>query len=231
MDRTGPDFQESTRRLESALRARRSRTLDVPGFRRAAVLVPFLDRPGGPTVLFTRRTDTVSSHKGQVSFPGGAIEPGEHPESAALREAFEEVSLASDRVAVAGVMDEVPSISSFLVTPVVGLVREPPDAFVHQETEVHEPFEVPLAHLLDPANLRVEHWTMDRLPPGAPIELLKRHRLEFEEMNPATGEYAVYFFDGGNGRVIWGLTGRVLVDLFRMAFGYRTPDDSVPAER
>src|SRR6266540_2499223 len=84
-------FEETVDRVRRALAERPAAALEVPGFRPAAVLVPLLDRPTGPTLLFTRRTDRVPSHKGEISFPGGAREPGEDAVRAALRVPFEEV--------------------------------------------------------------------------------------------------------------------------------------------
>jgi len=64
-----PSFEDAVARVRTALAARPARTLEVPGFRRAGVLVPILDRSPGPTLLFTRRTDTLPHHKGEISFP------------------------------------------------------------------------------------------------------------------------------------------------------------------
>src|SRR6266545_4274657 len=144
-------FEETVDRVRRALAERPAAALEVPGFRPAAVLVPLLDRPTGPTLLFTRRTDRVPSHKGEISFPGGAREPGEDAVRAALREADEEVGLPTEAVEPLGALDDVPSIARFVVTPVVAAIRAPPARFRTAEFEVHEPFELPLASLRDPA--------------------------------------------------------------------------------
>lgn len=123
-------------------------------FTPAAVLVPIVRRED-PTVLLTRRTDTLRSHAGQVAFPGGRIDPGEDAVAAALREAMEEVALPPDEVEVIGRADEYETGSGYRITPVVGLI--PPDLpLVPAESEVAAVFEVPLAHLLDPRNHRLE---------------------------------------------------------------------------
>ncbi len=207
-------------RARSSLADREPRRLSVPGFAAAAVLVPVLRRPAGATVLFTKRTRTVAHHKGQVSFPGGALEPGEDAVAGALREAREEVGLDPGLVEVVGTLDDHPSVSRYVVTPVVGLVADPPPAFVADAREVAEPFEVPFTTLLDRSRFRVERWGPDRMPPGAPVRELLELREGFEEYDPASRTYAVYFFDAVPGRTIWGLTARILKVLLERAFGF-----------
>lgn len=211
-------------RLRTALATRAPRPIEDLPFRRAAVLVPVLARPDGATILFTERTQTVNDHKGQISFPGGRAEPGEDARANALRESFEEVGLAPDRVEIAGTLDDQLAVSRYLVTPLVGLVSRPPDAWQAQASEVAHPFEVPLARLLDPANVRRELWDASMMPPGAPVKEILESRVTLEEVDPETGRYAVYFFDGGDGRVIWGLTARILKQLLDVAFALGVPE-------
>ncbi len=124
-----------------------------PGpLRAAAVLVPLVAAEDGLRVLLTRRTDHLSDHAGQISFPGGRVEDGDGtPERAALREAQEEVGLAPGRVEVLGTLPRYLTITGYDVTPVVALVR-PPLALHLDPFEVAEAFEVPLAFLMDPGN-------------------------------------------------------------------------------
>jgi len=204
-------FEEAAASIREALATRPPRRVEVPEFRRAAVLVPLLDRPAGPTLLFTRRTETVKKHRGEISFPGGHLEPGEEPLAAALREAREEVGLDPERVEVVGALDQRPSVTSYLVAPFVGLVRAPPDDFLREEREVREVFEVPLARLLEPGMPRGEWWDARRLPPGLPPRRLDD--LADVEVDRAAGRYQVWFFDLGPDRIIWGLTARVLKEL------------------
>lgn len=126
-------------------RAARSGGRVVP----AAVLVPLVAHPE-PTVLLTLRSSRLKSHAGQVCFPGGRMEPGETPEQAALREAEEEVGLDPALPEILGRLPPLLTGTGYMVTPVVALVA-PPVALRHDPGEVEEPFEYPLARLLDPA--------------------------------------------------------------------------------
>jgi 8-oxo-dGTP pyrophosphatase MutT (NUDIX family) len=210
-------FEEAVARIREALVRREPRTLAVGGFRRAAVLVALLDRAEGPTVLFTRRTETVPHHKGEISFPGGGLEPGEDFVGAALREAEEEVGLLRERVAALGLLDDVPSIAGYVVSPVAAAVRDPPDAFRAAASEVSEHFEIALARLLDPAIRRASLFDPARLPPAA-AAALARSRLDLEERDPATGHWRVWSFEAAPGRTVWGLTARILADLVDRSF-------------
>ena len=114
----------------------------------AAVLIPLVDRPEGPTVLLTRRAAELSRHAGQVAFPGGRIDPGETAEAAALREAWEEIALPPERVTLLGRSSPYETVTGFAVTPVVGLVA-PPFQLRLSAAEVADAFEVPLSVVLD----------------------------------------------------------------------------------
>ena len=115
----------------------------------AAVLVPLVLHPE-PTILLTLRSARLNSHAGQVSFPGGRMEAGETPEQTALREAQEEVGLDPALPQLLGRLPTLLTGTGYSVTPVVALLR-PPFDLRHDPGEVEEPFEYPLARLLDPA--------------------------------------------------------------------------------
>jgi 8-oxo-dGTP pyrophosphatase MutT (NUDIX family) len=120
----------------------------------AAVLFPIVLRPVAPTVLLTRRTDHLKDHPGQISFPGGRVEPDDvSPAHTALREAEEEIGLVPAHVEIAGYLPEYLTSTGFRVTPVVAVVT-PPFSLRLDPFEVAEAFEVPLDFLLDPANHR-----------------------------------------------------------------------------
>jgi len=125
----------------------------------AAVLVPVVNRADGLTMLLTQRSADLPDHPGQISFPGGRVEPDDTSiADAALREATEEVGLAREHVAILGELPNYETVTGFRVTPVVGWV-EPPCALLPDPVEVADVFEVPLAFLLDPANQQ-RHFRM-----------------------------------------------------------------------
>ena len=118
----------------------------------AAVLIAIVTRADGDHVLLTRRTEHLSNHAGQVSFPGGRIDAGDAgPVAAALRETAEEVSIASELLHPLGFIDPYDTITGFRVLPLLARL----DASYHAVPDPHEvaeAFEVPLGFLLDPAN-------------------------------------------------------------------------------
>ena len=157
----------------------------------AAVLVPLVDHPTGVTTLLTQRTDHLAHHPGQISFPGGHMERGDHsPEDTALRETEEEVGLARRHVHVIGRLDRYVTRTGFAVTPVVGVV-EPPLRIDPDPKEVAEVFEVPLDFLLDPRNHR-------------------RHRRLF------AGVEREFYAMPYEGYYIWGATAGMLVNLYQV---------------
>ena len=159
-----------------------------PALTPAAVLVPIVRRGAAPTVLFTRRTDHLKSHSGQISFPGGRIEADDAtPEAAALRETREEIGLAESGIEILGRLNTRETGTGYRVFPVVGMV-DPPLALAPDENEVAEIFEAPLAFLLDPANRRFETRVRD---------------------NVERRFYAIPY----RAHFIWGLTARILVNL------------------
>jgi 8-oxo-dGTP pyrophosphatase MutT (NUDIX family) len=159
-----------------------------PVLRPAAVLVPIVLRSAEPTVLLTRRSPNLADHAGQISFPGGRLEP-EDPDAvaAALREAAEEIGLPRQQVDVVGRIDTYQTRTGYEITPVVGLV-DGPFTLALDPAEVVEAFEVPLAFLVDRAN----HVREARTAGGA--------RREFWAI-----PYRDYY--------IWGATAGMLVNL------------------
>ncbi len=118
--------------------------------RDAAVMVPIVLREAEPTLLLTRRTDHLNRHAGQISFPGGGVDPGDADSTAAaLRETREEIGLAAEQIEIVGQLDHYLVRSGFLVVPLVGLVQPPFDLTLNP-SEVAEVFEVPLSFFLTP---------------------------------------------------------------------------------
>jgi 8-oxo-dGTP pyrophosphatase MutT (NUDIX family) len=156
----------------------------------AAVLVPLLQQDDEWHLLFTRRTDKVESHKGQVSFPGGGCDEGETtPEETALREANEEIGIDPQSVRVLGRVTNMITISSFRVTPVVGVIPWPTVLHLGKD-EVERVFTIPLNWLANRAN----RWEFTM--PGRNRSLIVYH--------PYDGE------------LLWGATARMTVDFLKV---------------
>lgn len=167
-------------------------SIDAPeleGRVRAAVMVPLFVTAGALQVLFIRRSERLSSHQGQVAFPGGRVEAYDRDLLAtALREAEEEVALRPHTVTVLGRLSTVRTrATGFVVTPFVGLIA-PPTELRPDEREVAEIFSVPLASLADPAQRGEHHW----------------------ESEGARRVFPAIFYQG---KVIWGLTLRITEEL------------------
>lgn len=130
----------------------------------AAVLIPIINRPEGPTVLLTQRVETLRLHAGQIAFPGGRVDgPEETPQAAALREAQEEVGLEPERVEIITSLDCYRTRTGYNITPVAGVVQ-PGFSLTLQEAEVADAFEVPLAYLIDPGHRRRESRVFQGVP-------------------------------------------------------------------
>jgi 8-oxo-dGTP pyrophosphatase MutT (NUDIX family) len=159
--------------------------------RPAAVLIPFLQMDGGWHILYTRRTDHVEHHKGQVAFPGGRSDPGDpSPQFTALREAEEEIGLHPANVTVLGRLAQLPTSSGYCVTPVVGMMPWPYPLQL-AEREVVRAFTIPLDWLADPSHRE----TRTRTLPGS------------DKLFP------VIYFQHYDGELLWGVSAEITVNL------------------
>lgn len=189
------ELAELRARLDRGLAARPRVTHDRSDLVSAAVLVP-ITNPGRPNLVFTKKTAGVPHHRGQFAFPGGIVHErdGSRVETA-LREAWEEIRLPAPAVEVLGLLDDtLTRATSFVITPVVGIVTEPV-AFLPDGREIERVFEVPLGVLQDPAVFRAETWVRD-------------------------GEaHEVYFYQVSASDVIWGATARIVKQFLDLVEG------------
>lgn len=160
----------------------------------ASVLVPLVEREDGLSVILTRRADTLRRHTGQVALPGGRRDPGETPWETALREAHEEIGLAPQFVTLAGLSTPYQTGTGFIITPVVGFVREG-FTLTPNPAEVAHIFETPFGYLMDPANY-------------------ERH-----EREAADGQRRRFYATTYADQYIWGATAGMLRALYERLYG------------
>ena len=181
----GADMTLQTR-IAGMLARRHPRELSPSGFRRAAVLLPLYETEAGPHFVLTKRTESVPTHKGQISFPGGGFQAADGDLlTTALRESEEEIGLRPSDVTVVGTLDDtVAATSAYVVRPFVGFVPHP-YTFSLAPFEIERLIHLPLRPLLEPDCFREEIWERDGRP------------------------QSVFFYDH-HGQTIWGLTARIL---------------------
>jgi 8-oxo-dGTP pyrophosphatase MutT (NUDIX family) len=163
----------------------------VAGSQAAAVLMPLYEEDGDTRIVLIKRPETMSSHRGEIAFPGGKFEPGVDSDLrvTALREAHEEVGLDPGAVEIVARLDGIGTVASrFTITPFVGFLAEPP-VLTPSPGEVVRTLEVPLSDLLDPDAYREEHWGTD------------------------TADFDVHFYDLED-ETVWGATARILTSFF-----------------
>jgi len=176
------DFIEGIKKM---LSSRKRRVIEHPPFSHAAVLVPLFQKGGDCHLLFTKRSEQVKYHKSEISFPGGVVDEEDRELiNTALREAHEEIGLKESDIQVIGLLDDIVTITEFIVTPIVGLFPYP-YPFRVSEAEIAELIEVPLSFLLNK-----EYQSEKTILRGGQHEV-------------------VYAYQYGE-HVIWGATARIL---------------------
>lgn len=193
---TTRDSKTFKRKIRHILSQREKQTFvftDAP-LAPAAVLVPLYERDGEYHILFTKRTERLEHHKGQISFPGGACHKGDRDlVDTALRETFEEIGVKPEDVEILGELDRMGTVTSnFLITPFVGIIPYPYEFTVSRD-EIEELVEVPISALLVEENYR-------------------------EERQVYEGRTYVASFFQYQGKVIWGATAKILKQFLDLVF-------------
>ena len=182
--------------LKQALFRRQKQCIINNSHKQAAVLLPIYHKNGKYYILFTKRTERVMTHKGQISFPGGTLEQGDTTLlDTALRECDEEIGLTPDKVEILGELDDITTeTTGYIISPFIGLIPYPYQFKVNGE-EIEEIIEVPISALLDRTCLHSENMVRE-------------------------GKIVNLYFYNYQGRVIWGATARILrqfLDIFVQA--------------
>ncbi len=180
--------------IQQRISSHRRRTVENNSLVRSAVLVPFVKTNNELSLLFTKRTDTVERHKGQISFPGGVEDKNDDsPVATALRESFEEIGVPPASVKIFGLLSDLQTPSRFLVTPVIGYVERLPALCISKD-EVAEVLMIPFAEFFDASKRRSEI----RMREGEKIE--------------------IFFYDVWK-EPIWGATGNIIKELIDLLNG------------
>ena len=168
--------------------------------KRAAVFVPIVERPDGPYILFTKRSEHLEDHPGQMSFPGGGYEPEDADlEATARREAEEEIGLGRTEADIVGRLDDIETITHYAVRPFVAHI--PDREYVPSDAEVAEIAILPLAGLIDDDNYESE-----------------------QRDHPTYGRIRLHFFHV-DGYTVWGATANIFVQFLELATDWELPPE------
>jgi len=187
---TSDDFNSFKKCISEKLSGRKKRSIDFPDYKKASVMILFMEKDSSPHVLLTLRTDKVSTHKGQVSFPGGGYDSTDKDFlDTALRETMEEVGIPAEEIEVLGEFDEYISVMGYHVHVFAGALNST-QQYVVCTDEIDEMLEVPFSLFYNE-------------------EYHKCEKITYEGR-----EYDVYYYDY-NSISIWGMTARILTDFSR----------------
>jgi len=184
-------------KIREILGGRKKKVISCGGLTPSAVLLPLFRKDGEIHLLFTRRTEGVKNHKGQISFPGGVQDEGDESlQATALRESLEEIGVKTEEVKILGELDDITTITNYCISPFVGVIPYPYE-FVVNKAEIDELIEVPIPALLDPKVFTQENAYIQK---GRP--------------------YPVYYFNYGD-TVIWGATAKIVKQFLELIFGWK----------
>jgi 8-oxo-dGTP pyrophosphatase MutT (NUDIX family) len=168
--------------------------------REAAVLAPIIEQDDHYEILFTKRSEQLGKHPGQMSFPGGGWEPEDRDlETTALRESTEEIGLRADEAEIVGTLDDIETVTRYLVRPYVGVIPDRP--YTPDEYEVAEIVRLGVDDLTDLGNYESEHRD-----------------------HPEYGPIRIHFFHV-DGYTVWGATGRMLAQLLELTTAWEIPPE------
>jgi len=193
-------------RLEKAIKevlsGRSHRLIRDPRFRPSAVLIPIYRGDDGYHIIFNQRTDKVAHHKGQICFPGGMQDERDlNLEETALREAQEEIGIAPADVRVLGRLDDITTVTYFVISPFVGVIPHP-YPFRVNSTEIAKFIDIPIDPFLVRHDFWEEHWIWEE------------------------SKYPVYFFRYMD-EIIWGATAKIFRQFLELALAWRAPADAL----
>ena len=192
-------------RIGKALNSRNPRIIAENGHKPAAVLVPIQERPDGEYLVLTRRADHLPTHKGQIAFPGGRVDPRDADATeTALRECYEEIGIGADCVRVLGRLDDFTAGYGLVVTPVVGIIPARCE-FRLDPGETTDIASVPISSLMAQANF-----------------------VRDAQFSPS-GHPSYHFYV--NGWDVWGVTARIIVQFLELAYDFNPANFSPTASR
>jgi 8-oxo-dGTP pyrophosphatase MutT (NUDIX family) len=182
-------------KIATVLKSRAPQIITGNGYKPAAVLVPVQERSDGDYLVLTKRADGLPTHKGQIAFPGGSVDPTDADAvEAALRESYEEIGLTSECVRILGQLDQVTAGYGFVVTPVVAVI--PAHCEFHIDlAETAAVASIPIKALIEPGNFIMG----DDLSPG--------------------GHSSYHFYV--NGWDVWGVTARIIVQFLELIYDFQ----------
>lgn len=185
---TEKEFIEFKDELKKRLRNREIVEMDKPGFIPSAVMILLMNKDNEAHVFLTKRTESVGTHKGEVSFPGGAIEPEDRDaQAAALRETYEEAGIVPGDIEVLGRFDDFFSIAGFHVSTFIGIIDYP-------------------------CNYKINKAEIDAFL-EAPLSIFYNREFDRTEIYEFQGRDIEVYYYSYTGFIIWGLTARILTEL------------------
>ena len=202
MSEPAPPQLHLEKAIKKILSNRSPKRIHDSRFRPSAVLIPIYQSDDGCHIIFNQRTDTVAHHKSQICFPGGLRDEGDvNLEETALREAEEEIGIAPPDVRVLGRLDDITTVTHFVISPFVGMIPHPYPFRVNR-TEIAKFIDIPIEAFLDHHDFWEELWTWEG------------------------SEYPVYFFRYGD-EIIWGATAKIFLQFLELALDWRAPANSL----